>query len=50
MLCDNFCIHKAKLVKDFIKDKEHLIQILEIPTYSPNDNKYIKRVWLTLKN
>ena len=48
MIIDNFSIHKSKIVKEFLSDKE--LELLEIPTYSPEDNKYIERVWLTLKN
>lgn len=50
MVIDNFIIHKSKMVKKFLKGKEELLELLEIPTYSPSDNKYIERVWLTLKS
>ena len=44
LIVDNARAHHAKLVKEFLKEHEHKIELLYLPPYSPELNP-IERFW-----
>lgn len=48
LVLDNFPTHKAKLVKDYIKDNSDWLEILFLPAYSPQFNP-IEQLWKHMK-
>ena len=43
LILDNLRVHHAKLVKEFIKNKTHQIELFYLPSYSPelNPDEYL---------
>ena len=49
MILDNSKIHHAKLIKPFLDENSHRIELVFLPPYSPNLN-LIEGLWLWLKS
>lgn len=50
MIIDNYCVHHCKKVRAFVDSNKDRIEFLPLPTYSPEDNDVIERVWGTTKD
>lgn len=49
MVLDNYVVHDCSKVRAFLEQNKDKIELLFLPTYSPDDNKVIERVWGTVK-
>ena len=49
LICDNARYNHARLLKDYLKDGHHRVELLFLPPYSPNLN-LIERLWGLLKD
>lgn len=49
IILDNARIHHAKLLKDFLQEHAHRLQLVFLPPYSPNLN-LIEGLWFWLKH
>lgn len=50
IVLDNYCVHSCKRTLVFLEKNKDKIELLFLPTYSPDDNKPIERVWGTVKD
>lgn len=48
-LIDNARIHHAKLLKEFLEENKNCLELVYLPSYSPNLNK-IEELWGSLKD
>lgn len=49
MIVDNYCVHDCKRTTAFLDKNSEKIELVPLPTYSPDDNALIERVWGTTK-
>ena len=49
MVVDNYVVHDCYKVRAFLELNKDKIELLFLPTYSPDDNQPIERVWGTVK-
>lgn len=50
MILDNYVVHHCHKVREFIESNKDKIEFLPLPTYSPDENQPIERVWGTVKD
>lgn len=50
MILDNYCVHSCKRTLAFLEEHKDEIELLFLPTYSPDYNQPIERVWGTVKD
>lgn len=49
MVLDNYGVHDCHKVRTFLEGHKDKIELLFLPTYSPDENQPIERVWGTVK-
>ena len=49
MVLDNYVVHDCHKVRAFLENHKDKIELLFLPTYSPDENQPIERVWGTVK-
>jgi putative transposase len=49
MVLDNYVVHDCSKVRAFLEQNKDKIELLFLPTYSPDDNNVIEMVWGTVK-